>query len=298
MEERFMKLNKTIILAGAALLVAVSCGKLNQVPVWSDSDNFVAFDKAKLSVSEDGGSIRIPVTVASINPVETEIAYSVDAENEKCTAVEGTDFALADPFAKLSFDGQARTAYIEINIFPIHGDAGYTGDKSIIIKLDNATNGINLGFARSCEIVINDQDHPLASILGAYTITDEDGTVGTITIEKDPDDVTVVHFPDICLGLMNWYGDLTTPDIIGQVSADLKTIVIPVPVDTGYKYSGIPIMVYACTLTSIEYDVASVILTQTEPGKWSSGEYGLYGYIKGVGANSDWGYDPFTLVKQ
>ncbi|MBR4774810.1 MAG: hypothetical protein IK008_01775 [Bacteroidales bacterium] len=293
-----MKLNKTIILAGAALIVAASCGRLNQVPVWSDADNFVAFDKAKISVSEDGGQVRIPVTVASINPVETEIAYSVDAENEKCTAVEGTDFTLVDPFAKLSFDGTARTAYIELNILPIHGTDGYTGDKSIIIKLDNATNGVNLGFGKSCEVVINDQDHPLASILGEYTITDVSGGSGTITIEKDPDDITVVHFPDICIGLINWIGDPDCLDIIGQVSADLQKIVIPVPVDTGYKYSGIPIMVYACTPTDIMYDVASVTLTQTEPGKWSSGDYGLWGYIRGVGANSDWGYDPFTLVKK
>ncbi len=292
-----MKLNRTIILAGAVLVMAASCRGLNQPPQWTDADNFAAFDKAQISVSEDAGSVRIPVTIASVNPVKTTVVYSVDAQNEKCTAVEGTNFSLKDPSAVLSFDNDARTAYIELNITPIHGDAGYTGDKSIIIKLDSA-NGVKIGFAKSCEIVINDEDHPLSAILGSYSITDVSGGSGTITITKDPKDITVVHFPDFCYGLMRWYGDFTTPDIIGQVSEDKKSIVIPLPVDTGKTYQGIPIMIYACDPNAIYYDVSSITLTETEPGKWSSGEYGLWGYIRGVGANSDWGYDPFTLVKQ
>lgn len=293
-----MKLYKTIILAGAALVVAASCGKIDHAKdyVWTDADNFAAFNSVKVPVSEDIGVAKIPVTIASTNPVNTTVTYSVDKENPKCTAVEGTDYALVDPFAQLVFEEGAREAFIEINIYPIHGAAGYTGDKSIILKLD-AADGINLGFERVCEVVISDQDHPLAPILGAYNITDADGTTGVIHIEKDPDDVTIVHFPDICYGLMAWYGDFTTPDIIGQVSADMKTIVIPLPVDTGYTYQGVPIVVYACDLNNIYYDMSSITLTATDNG-FSSGDYGIFGYIKGVGCNSDWGYDPFVLVKQ
>ena len=304
MEERIMKLNKTIILAGAALIVAASCGKLNQVPVWSDADNFAAFDKAKVNTSEDAGSVRIPVTIASVNPIETTVVYSVDVENEKCTAIAGTHFTLADPTGVLTFADGARTAYIDINLIPVHGAAGYTGDKSIILKLDSAPD-VNIGFAKSCEVVIADQDHPLAAILGTYTIEEKDHyqAAGTITIEKDPDDVTVVHFPDLCYGLLNWLGDFTCVDITGQVSADMKTIVIPVPYETGYAYQGKPINIYACnssasatTYADIDMTASSITLTATDNG-WDSGGQGIYGWIVGLGANDDWGWGPFTLVK-
>ena len=285
-----MKLNRTIILAGAVLVMAASCKGLNQLPQWSDADNFAAFDKTQISVSEDAGSVRIPVTIASLNPVKTTVVYSVDAQNEKCTAVEGTNFSLKDPSAVLSFDNDARTAYIELNITPIHGDAGYTGDKSIILKLDSA-NGVKIGFAKSCEIVISDQDHPLASILGQYSATG----YGTFTFEKDPTDVTIIHCRDIFTATQNWCKKPI--DIIGQVSADKSQIVIPLPVDFGYTYSnGENLKVYAADASKAYLDMASITLVKTDTG-FKCEEYSLITYIKGAGY-VEWPDPPFNLIKQ
>lgn len=289
-----MKLYKTIILASATLIAVASCGKLNQRPVFNPADSFAAFDKASMSATEEAGVVKIPVTIASIDPIATTVTYSVDVENS--TAVEGTHFNLVDPSAVLSFANDARTAYIELEIIPVRGEKGYTGDKVIYLEL-TGSNDINMGSNKVCKFTINDLDHPLSAILGDYTITDGSNS-GTLTIVKDPTDVTVVHFENMIPGLQAWLTSAYSFDIIGQVSKDLKTIVIPLPIDTGYKYSnGQPLKIFACDAARIYPDQASITLTATETG-FSSGEYGIFGYIVSTGANSNWGWDPFTLIKK
>lgn len=286
-----MKLNR-MILAGAAVLIAASCSKLNEVPVFNADDSFAAFDKAAMNASEEEGRVKIPVTIASIEPVATTVSYSVDTEAS--TAVEGTHFKLVDPSAVLTFDGKSRTAYIELDILPIRGDEGYTGDKVVVIKLDNA-NGLKIGNEKICRFTINDLDHPLSAILGSYTIADGSQT-GTITIVKDADDVTVVHFPDIMAATQTWLGSNYSFDIVGQVSKDLSTIVIPLPIDTGYTYTnGQKLQIYACDSEKVYYDQPSITLTRTATG-FSSGDYGLISYIKNAGYVQSW--DPFTLTKK
>ena len=286
-----MKLYKTI-LAGAVILAAASCSKLNQSPVFSAEDSFAAFDKSAASATEEAGRVSIPVTIASIDPIATTVTYAVDTENS--TAIEGTHFKLVDPSAVLTFSDNARTANIEIDLLPIRGEDGYTGDKVIVINLISS-NGVKIGSNKVCRFTINDLDHPLSAILGEYTISDG-GQTGTITIDKDPDDITVVHFPDIMTSTATWLGPNYPFDIIGQVSADLKTIVIPLPIDTGYTYSnGENLQIYACDEESVYYDMASITLTATENG-FSSGDYGLISYIKGAGYVQYW--DPFTLTKK
>lgn len=281
-----------LILAGATILALASCSKLNENPKFNSADSFAAFNKTALSATEMAGKVQIPVTISSLEPIQTTVTYSVDTE--KSTAVAGTHFNLVDPSAVLSFNGTDRTAYIELEIIPIEGV--FTGDKVVVIKLENA-NGIKLGAESVCNFTINDLDHPLSDILGKYAITDGSAS-GTITIVKDATDLSVVHFPDLIPGLAAWLGSSGSFDIIGQVSADHKTIVIPLPVETGYTYSnGQPLKIFACDPERIYTSVASITLTATETG-FSSGEYGLWGYIVNTGANSDWGWDPFTLVKQ
>jgi len=286
-----MKLYKTI-LAGAIVLATASCSKLNQAPVFNPADSFAAFDKATLSANEEAGRVSIPVTIASIQPVGTTVTYAVDTENS--TAIEGKHFKLVDPSAVLTFSNDARTAYIEIDLLPIRGDEGYTGDKVIAIKLLNS-NGVKIGSNNVCRFTINDLDHPLSAILGKYTINDGSSTA-TITLEKDAKDVTIVHFPDLMLSTATWVGADYPFDIIGQVSEDKTTIVIPLPVDTGYTYSnGENLQIYACDSESVYYTQASITLTATPTG-FSSGEYGLISYIKGAGYVQVW--DPFTITKK
>lgn len=286
-----MKLFKTI-LAGAVVIAAASCSKLNESPVFSAADSFAAFDKTAVSATEEAGRVSIPVTIASLDPIATTVTYAVDTENS--TAIEGTHFNLVDPSAVLTFDGKERTAYIELDILPIRGDDGYTGDKVVVINL-LASNGVNIGSNKVCRFTINDLDHPLSAILGEYIASDGSTTV-TITIEKDPDDVTVVHFPDLMASTATWVGADYPFDIIGQVNEDMSAIVIPLPIDTGYTYSnGENLQIYACDEEYVYYDQASITLTATSTG-FSSGDYGLISYIRGAGYVQYW--DPFTLTKK
>jgi hypothetical protein len=265
---------------------------MNQRPVFNPADSFAAFDKSSMSATEEAGVVKIPVTIASIDPIATTVTYTVDTENS--TAVEGTHFNLVDPSAVLSFANDARTAYIELEIIPVRGEAGYTGDKVIYLEL-TGSNDVNMGSNKVCKFTINDLDHPLSAILGEYTLTDG-STTKTITIEKDAKDVTVVHFPDIMSGVSTWLGPEYSFDIIGQVSKDMSTIVIPLPVDTGYKYSnGESLMIYQGNASSVFFTGSSVTLTATATG-FSSGEFGLVGYIKNAGW-VEW-IDPFTITKK
>lgn len=283
-----MKLYKTIILTGAALVVAASCAKMNQRPVFNPADSFAAFDKTVMSASEEAGRVQIPVTIGSIDPIATTVTYSVDTENS--TAIAGTHFNLVDPSAVLTFANDARTAYIELDILPIRGEAGYTGDKVIYLNL-NGSNDVKMGNSKVCKFTINDLDHPLSAILGEYVLN---GTA-TLTFEKDATDVTVVHSYDAFATTQNWCG--MPLDMIGQVSKDMETIVIPLPIDTGYTYSnGENLKIYACDATSVYYDIASITLTRTENG-YACQDYGLISYIKGAGYVEY--YDPpFVLVKK
>ena len=281
-----------IILASVVAILAVSCKGLNDAPKFNPADSFAAFDKTTMAATEEAGRVSIPVTIASIDPIATTVTYAIDTENS--TAIEGTHFNLVDPSAVLSFSNDARTANIELDILPIRGEAGYTGDKVIVINL-TGSNDVNMGANNVCKFTINDLDHPLSAILGEYTLTDG-STTKTITIEKDPKDVTVVHFPDIMSGVSTWLGPNYSFDVIGQVSKDMSTIVIPLPVDTGYKYSnGESLMIYQGDASKVYYTGSSVTLTATETG-FASGEYGLVGYIKNAGW-VEW-IDPFTLTKK
>ena len=282
-----MKLNK-IILAGVAILAA-SCSGLNELPKFDAADSFAAFDNSEVAASEDAGRVQIPVTIGSLDPVTTTVTYEVDTTS---TAVAGTHFNLVDPSAVLSFADGARTAYIEVDLLPIHGADGYTGDKKVVINL-LASNGVKIGANRVCTLTINDQDHPLASILGDYVLNGS----ATVTMAKDAKDITVVHFPNLMSSTRTWVGANYSFDIVGQVSADMSTIVISLPVDTGYTYSnGENLKIYACDSDNVYFDVSSITLTKTATG-YACEEYGLISYIKNAGYVEY--YDPpFTLVKK
>ena len=108
-----------------ALSAALSCSKLNETPVFEDSESFAAFGQTSYSVKEDAGTISIPVTIASTDAKQVTVAYSV-ADG---TAKKGTNYTLADEAAVLVYDGKTRTQNIVINITNIVTTAeksGYT----------------------------------------------------------------------------------------------------------------------------------------------------------------------------
>lgn len=211
-----------------ALTAALSCSELNQTPVFEDSKSFVAFGQTSYSVSEDAGTLSIPVTLASPDAKKVTVAYSV----ADSTAKEGVNFALVDESAVLVYDGTSYVQNIEIDITNIATTAeqsGYTGDLVFTVTLESAGD-LDLGYNKTCTVKILDLDHPLAAILGEYKVSAKyyQGTPceWSLTFTNDPEDVTVVwiDFPTMfSFNYASWGGW----SIYGNVSEDLKTITIP-----------------------------------------------------------------------
>lgn len=183
---------KTIFkyIAGAVAVAALAGCNLNPLPTFDQADSFVAFDRGSVTVDENAGTVTLPLTIASVDPVKTNISYElVDG-----TAKQGVNYDSLDESAVVVFDGTERTGSIVISIKELAGT--YTGDLSFSVKLVAAT-GINLGASNVCTVTINDLDHPLSAILGEYTSTANDyfdkvDVSWTVTLMKDPKDVNIV----------------------------------------------------------------------------------------------------------
>lgn len=176
-------------IAGAVAVASLAGCNLNPLPTFDESESFVAFDKSAVSVNEDAGTVTLPLTIASLDVVKSNVSYElVDG-----TAKAGTNYESSDESAVVVFDGESRTGSIVVNIKNI---AGYTGDLSFTVKIVSAT-GLKLGASSACTVTINDLDHPLSAILGEYTATahdyfDDADVNWTVTLMKDPKDVNVV----------------------------------------------------------------------------------------------------------
>jgi hypothetical protein len=261
-----------------AVCLLASCNK-NEFATFDDKDAFVAFGKASYAISEDGGSLTIPVTLASVAGVETTVTVSgVDG-----TAVNGVDYKVKNG-GNLTFNAQTRTANVEIEIINRAGE--YTGDLNFTLSFSNL-GGVAAGAQATTAITIQDNDHPLSFILGDYTVSAVgywDGPMKyTMTIKKDAADETKVWFFDM-FGLgSSWAGDDTM--FYGVVSPDKTTITIPLGQGTEYKYSnGEPI-----TLLGFDgangYDAGNIICTISNDGKNLDfgTEFGFWFYIEGAG---------------
>lgn len=183
------------------LAILASCDDLNEVPEFSDSDAFVAFDNALVGVNEDGLTLNVPVTLASISGMSQSITYTIIDG----TAKEGVNFTLEDASQTLTFDAENRTQYIVINI--VNDPGVFTGDLSFQIQLSE-DGAIKPSAQNMCDVVIRDLDHPLAAYLGEWTASGNSAYNGdvqwTVTIDKDPEDVTVLWVSEIIYGFVKY----------------------------------------------------------------------------------------------
>lgn len=176
-------------LLAAAALSLVSCN-VNEMPEFDDSDAYVAFTSATPKVNEAAGSIQIPVMLVSKAGLSASVSIEIDTENS--TAVEGTDFTIANK--TLSFDKENATQYITVNV---NNDDVFTGNRVLKLKLGDTS--MKLGAAKVCTLTIEDDEHPLKFILGTYVASTQSYFSGrgpwpthTITIVRDDDDINKV----------------------------------------------------------------------------------------------------------
>lgn len=282
-----------------ALAAALSCTKLNETPVFDAADSFVAFDVAAVSVAENGGTVSIPVSVASIDPMAVTVAYEV----VDGTAKAGANYSLVEASATLVFDGQSRNGNIVINVVDIAGK--FDGDLTFTVNLVSA-GSLKIGANKSCTVTIQDLDHPLSDILGLYTADGESYFNGPAKWEaefiKDATDITKVWMRGLAPGFA-----YPTDLIYGTVSEDHNTITIPIGQMLPYN-STYNAYFYAADMNQgmifDESEVPTIALTREDATKpFTSKDYGWSFYAvyisSGAGAgNFDIILDGITFTKK
>lgn len=260
----------SLIFSGVAAIALLASCDLNQDPQFEDSKSFVSFSTSSISVNEDKGRVSLPVQMATLSPKATSITYTVVEDTSPTAAVQGSDYDFSDASGVLTFDGKTLTGTIEIDILPKLGT--YTGDKQFTVKLTNAT-GLNIGADNECVVKIMDIDHPLADILGTYTVKGTDQFAGAVSytmhLTKDPKDVTVVWCDGICQLASSAGGKL---NVYGNVSEDHSTISFPAGQDSGFD-NGNGNLIFCITTYSGGYkvsDTGDVVFTKTADGVYTS----------------------------
>ena len=212
-----MKINKFAFgLVAAALMAFTSCS--NDYPTFDDADAFVAMTSSTAFVSETGKTLKVPVMLTSLSGIEKTVEFTLTPD-EKAGAIEGTHYRLVNSSKSLSFTKDKPVQEIE---FEILDNEEFGGDVKFTIALTQPE-GLNLGANKSCVVTIEDDEHPLAFILGSFTAkgtSQFDGELEwSVRIEKDATDLNKVWITGLVDG--------TTSAIYGTVNADKTEISIP-----------------------------------------------------------------------
>ena len=215
-------LNKiTFGLVALATMAFSSCS--NDLPEFNDADAFVALRATTASFVENGEGTEIDVLLTSLNGLEGSVDFEI-VPDSVAPANEGVNFTIENASKTLTFTKDEPTQSIKIK--PIDNDV-YTGDKRFTINLVNAK-GVNLGANKSITVTVEDDEHPLAFMLGTYAAKGSSLFNGdiewTVKIAKDDTDAAKVWISNMVPGGSN------TP-IYGTVNDAKDEIRIPVKQD-------------------------------------------------------------------
>lgn len=207
-------------LVAAALMAFTSCS--NDYPKFDDADAFVALTSSSAFVSETGKTLKVPVMLTSLSGIEKTVEFTLTPD-EKAGAIEGTHYRLVNSSKSLSFTKDNPVQEIE---FEILDNEVFGGDVKFTITLTQPE-GLNLGANKSCVVTIEDDEHPLAFILGSFTAKGISYYNGeqewTARIEKDANDLSKVWIYGFVPG-----GQGSTIAIYGTVNEEKTQISIPV----------------------------------------------------------------------
>lgn len=219
------------LLAAAALSLA-SCN-VNDMPEFDDADAFLAFTSSSAKVSETAGSIQIPVMLTSRAGLSGTVTIEVDAE--KSTAAEGKDFTIDNK--TLTFDAANPVQKFTVSV---KDNDEFTGNRTVKLKLTNTS--LNLGAAKECTLTIEDDEHPLAFILGTYHASADSYFSNRghydwdITVARDDDDINKVWIGNLDpFFLANGFMAPEENNFYGFVSDDKTQILVPVDQEVGYQ---------------------------------------------------------------
>lgn len=227
-----MKILKNITFGLVALAAMGFASCSNDQPEFNDKDAFVAFTSTSASINENGGELKIPVLLSSLNGKDGSVDFELVAD-ENAPAEEGVNYSVENTSKTLTFTKDENTQYIVLKINDLAGK--FTGDLRFTVKLSNPQ-GINLGADNTFSVTIVDLDHPLAFMLGTYSATGQSNFNGdtswTLRITKDDSDVSKVWIYNLVPG-----GSSSDSPVYGTVNDAKDEIHIPVGQETATSSS-------------------------------------------------------------
>ena len=278
-----MKIYKIVYgMLAAALMTFASCS--NDYPTFDDADAFVAMTSSSAYVAETGDSLVVPVMLTSLSGIEKTVAFTLTPDST-AGAVEGTHYTLVNESKSLTFTKDQPTQYIK---FKIKDNDVFGGDVKFTISLVQPQ-GVNLGANKTCTVTIEDDEHPLAFILGEFTAKGTsyfDGEIEwTARIEKDASNLNMVWITGLVDG--------TTTAIYGTVNEDKTEVTIPMEQQV-HPHSTYDILLEAygwdgSARTSLE-DGAPLVGKIEADGTISFPDYwfGGYAFYKSDGSGAGW----------
>lgn len=188
-------INKLLYILVALVLLVSSCDW--SPVVWDESKVFVAFSEVSTSILEEGDSIGIVVAVTALDgapAVTVDFDFDTIGIDAADAAFEGDQYTLENDSKTLSFPNGWGWDTIWIN--PTDNDI-FTGNKSFNITLTGNSLDLTFGAISSHSVNLMDNEHPLATWLGAYSVEaistwspGEYDEVWAATTAPDPDNTS------------------------------------------------------------------------------------------------------------
>lgn len=226
-----MKLFKLTYGLVAAMALSLASCSLNDEPEFNDADAFVAIQQTTAFVAETGNKLEIPVMLTSLAGLQGSVDFVITPDSA-AGAVEGNHFTIGNESKTLTFTKDTPVQNIIINV---KDNNIFEGDKKFTIELVNAQ-GVKLGANKKCVVTVEDDEHPLAFILGTFTGKGESNFGGdlewTVRFEKDATDLNKVWITNLVPG-----GSSSNSPVYGIVNADKTELLIPVLQETAISSS-------------------------------------------------------------
>ena len=275
---------KTIfkILAGASILASfAACNDKADFLTYP----YARFDASDYNFNEDAGTVTIPIYA------DKGASGSVNFEIVEGSAKQGVDFTIEPANGVVAIAGGGGS--ITVNIINHEGEL--TGDTSFGIKITGTSEGLTLGGIYETSVKIKDIDHPLTDLFGDYTFKalsadwgDDDNieyykTSWTMTMAPVEGELEQIAITNISAFSVAYSPYLDEPMVvIGTVSADKKTITIPVPQETTSSADAWDLdenfVLYLHGGVDGEYITSEGVITftQQEDGSWTTlDSYGI-----------------------
>ena len=162
--------------AVSVMAVLASCGRKESFT----HESFVTFGTSSVVVTEDVGTVSVPVQV--YNAGSEEVTVTVKATDG--TAKNGTNYEIVDPVSGVLTFAPGQTEKNVVVLVKNLKDR-FTGTLSFSMSLASATDGIVEGRMDNMTFTINDNDHPLAMFIGTWTgsVTGIDGDVYPMNVD-------------------------------------------------------------------------------------------------------------------